>query len=80
MQVNDDTNTPGTLANGESLTPEQRQEYSSTSETEPKLYGSPRDHSLYSSTDYDFVGAHENGANPIAQIWDSLFGGSKESE
>jgi len=33
VQVNDDTNTPGTLANGESLTPEQRQEYSSTPET-----------------------------------------------
>ena len=80
VQVNDDTNTPGSIAKGESLTSEQRQEYSSTSETEPKLYGSPRDPSLYSSTDYDFVGAHENGANPIAQIWDSLFGGSKESE
>ena len=33
MQVNDDTNTPGTLSKGESLTSEQRSEYSSTSET-----------------------------------------------
>lgn len=33
VQVNDDTNTPGSIAKGESLTSEQRQEYSSASET-----------------------------------------------
>ena len=33
VQVNDDTNTPGSIAKGESLTSEQRQEYNSASET-----------------------------------------------